>query len=115
LSLYRTPLPSAPTAVLGSVKSGAGWPTFKFVCGTGGTVLVGGGVGVGVGCARAIDAAASKKTKLMAFLIIVVLQNDWVTFLTIHVSFFLTNSLERSATSEATRDLARGPLPLCWL
>jgi len=33
------PLPSAPMAVLGSVKSGAAWPTFKFVWGAAGGVM----------------------------------------------------------------------------
>src|SRR5213082_2570038 len=61
--------PSGPTAVLASVKSGAAWPTFRLVWGAAGDALGGAGVGVGV-CASAIDAAASRKTRLSAFLII---------------------------------------------
>src|SRR6266404_4024594 len=68
LSLNRWLRPSGPTAVLASVKSGAAWPTFKLVCGAAGA-LAGAGDGVGV-CATAIDAVASRKTKLRAFLII---------------------------------------------
>src|SRR5437773_559858 len=61
-------LPSC-TIVLGRVKSGAGMPTFKFVCGAGGGTGLA-GVGVGVGCAAAIEAAAIKKTTARIFLII---------------------------------------------
>ena len=57
--------PSGPATVLASVKSGAAWPTFKLVCGAAGGALAGAGVGVGV-CATAIDAAASRKTRLSA-------------------------------------------------
>src|SRR5436309_15858103 len=52
------PLPSGPAIVLGKVKSGAAWPTFRFVCGAAGRCTAGLGLGVGV-CADAIEAAAN--------------------------------------------------------
>src|SRR5947199_158014 len=61
-------LPSC-TIVLGRVKSGAGMPTFRFVCGVGGVAGLA-GVGEGVGCAAAIEAAANKKTTDRILLII---------------------------------------------
>src|SRR2546423_13376422 len=61
-------LPSC-TIVLGKVKSGAGMPTFRFVCGVGGVAGLA-GVGVGVGWPIATDAAANKKATDRIFLII---------------------------------------------
>jgi hypothetical protein len=51
--------------VLGRVKSGAGCPTLRLVCGAAGAVRCGGGVGDGV-CAAAQEAAANKTMTLRA-------------------------------------------------
>jgi hypothetical protein len=59
---------------LGKVKSGAAWPTFRFVCGATGAVRCGGGVGDGV-CAAAHEAAVNRMMTLRARFMMYLLSN----------------------------------------